>query len=258
MKILVCVKQVPDTESPLEINRDKTWISETDRMAFRMSRYDEYALEEAILIRESLPGTTVDAVTVGPARAAAVVKKSLEKGADNGIHVVTDESGYCPPAVTARLIAEHAGANAYDLILAGVMSEDCMQGLTGPMIAALLSIPCAASVITEAPGPGSGTLTVECEYDGGSSETAVISLPAVLTIQSGINRPRYPSLSNVLRAKSQEILTFSASVPGNSTETESILSIDHAHKSQAGVFIQGTPDEKAEQLLKVLHENSFI
>lgn len=258
MRILVCVKQVPDTESPLSIDEDSLWIREDDRIAFRMNRYDEYALEEAVLIRESLVDVTVDAITAGPSRAASVLKKSLERGAANGIHIVRETPGYCPPALTASLLADYARNNCYDLILTGVMAEDDMQCQVGPLLAARLGLPCAVSVVRESISLVGRTITVECEMEGGVAETVILPLPCLLTIQSGINRPRYPSLSNVLRAKEQELFRIFPEGDAATFSIEKALSLSYPVKSTHGTIIEGSTEEKAEKLLTLLHEKSLL
>jgi electron transfer flavoprotein beta subunit len=258
VRILVCVKQVPDTESPLTIDETSSWIREDDRIAFRMNRYDEYALEEAVLIREAFGDVTVNAISVGPARAAAVLKKSLEKGAANGIHIVRETPGYCPPSVTASLIAEYARSSSYDLIFTGVMAEDDMQCQVGPLIAAHLGLPCAVSVVKESISPEDRTVTVECEIEGGAAETVTLPVPCLLAIQSGINRPRYPSLSNVLRAKEQELTRIVPGEAGAPPAVETPLSLSYPGTSSHGTTIEGSTEQKAEKLLAILHEKSLL
>jgi electron transfer flavoprotein beta subunit len=257
MKILVCIKQVPDTESPIEIDGGRRWIRENDRIAYRMNRYDEYALEEAVLIREAFGNVSVDVISVGSERAAAALKKGLGKGANNGIHIVRNHEGYRPPALTAALIADYARQNSYDLILTGVMAEDDMQCQVGPLIAARLGLPCAASVIKETINTD-GTITVECELEGGITEMITLPIPSLLTIQSGINRPRYPSLSNVLRAKDQELIRIQADADILSQSAERAVSISYPEQSSKGIIIDGTPEQKAEQLLAILHDKSLL
>lgn len=258
MKILICVKQVPDTESPLSIDGDALWIQEDDRIAFRMNRYDEYALEEAVLIREALGDVIIDAISVGPARAASVLKKSLEKGAARGIHCMRETPGYCPPPVTATLIADYARNKSYDLIFTGVMAEDDMQCQVGPLIAARLGLPCAASVVKESISLPDRTVTVDCEIEGGAAETVTLPMPCLLTIQSGINRPRYPSLSNVLRAKEQELVRILPAGEPGPLAAERVLALSYPVRSAHGTIIEGSTGEKAEKLLALLHEKSLF
>lgn len=258
MKILVCVKQVQDAESPVVIDSEHLWVDETGPIAFRMNHYDAYALEEAILIRESLGDVTVDAISVGPPRAASTLKKSLEKGAANGIHLLHDQRGYFPPSITAALIADYARDKSYDLIFAGVMAEDDMQCQVGPLIAARLGIPCAVSVVKETLNPPDNSVIAECELEGGINEIIRLPLPCLLSIQSGINRPRYPSLSNVLRAKEQALITFTVDLQSLSGAMDTPVSISYPEKGSRGIVITGTPEEKAERLLSILHEKSLL
>lgn len=252
MKILVCVKQVIDPESPLTIGDDGRSI-QNKAVSYRMNRYDEYALEEALLIKES-HGGRVDAVSVGPPRVRAVLTKCIEKGADEVIHVITPDE-YLSPARTASLIASCARDHAYDLILAGAMSEDFMRCQTGPMLAAYLNIPCATAVVRERLDESCRTILVECEIEGGLVETMRLNLPALLTIQTGINRPRYPSLSNVRRAKTlaPRIVTAAGGDP-----LEMLAYFSYPERTAKGAVIEGTPKQKARRLLALLHKRGLI
>ncbi|MBN1495181.1 MAG: electron transfer flavoprotein subunit beta/FixA family protein [Spirochaetes bacterium] len=257
MKILVCLKQVPDPEANIEIDSTRGWICESDGIAYRMNLYDEYALEEAVLIRESLGDASVDVISVGSERAAAVLKKGIEKGATNGIHIILDRDRYRSPGLIARLIADYARDRGYDLILAGVMAEDDMQCQVGPLIASYLGLPCAVSVVREKIGDNRSEIDVDCELEGGVNETLILPLPCLLTIQSGINRPRYPSLSNVLRAKEQALTMLSAGTV-LSGQVETVVSICYPESAVKGTIIKGTPEQKAEKLLDILHEKSLL
>jgi len=255
MRILVCIKQVPDTEANPEIRGDSLWIKE-ENVAFRMNRYDEYALEEALLIKESIPGTTVDVITAGPERASSVLIKGLEKGADNAVHIKC--SGYpINAADTAFLIYNYASDKKYDIIFAGVMSEDAMQCTTGPMIASLLSIPFAVSIIKTSIDYNDKTITVESELEGGSIEIIKLSMPCLITVQSGINQPRYPSLSGKMRARGMrpETIETEFSVTSLSKKTYTLCYPDSGIK---GATITGTLEEKADKLIIVLHEKGLL
>ena len=257
MNILVCIKQVPDPESMIRINEKTGWIEEGRDMTYRMNRYDEYALEEAVLIRERYPETVIDAVSVGPDRVRSSIIKSLEKGAGNGIHL-RDERNCLTAEETASCIASFARRRDYDLIFCGVMSEDLMQCQVGPMIAALNTIPCAVSVLREELDYAEGAVTVECELEGGVHETMRLTLPCLLTMQSGINRPRYPSLSNVLRAKSADIATVTIEDLCAGQALERVLYLAYPDRSAKGTVLDGTADEKAERLLSIFHEKSVL
>ena len=254
MKILVCIKQVADPEGAVFATDDRIEYGNNPR--WRMNRYDEYALEEALLIREAFPGTTVDAVSVGPLRAEITIRRSLEMGVGRGIHILTGEEGVADPARIACRIASYAEGEAYDLILCGVMSEDDMNGQTGPMIAARLGLSCATAVLSLMLDSTVRTVSVEREIDALTREAVVLTLPAVITVQSGINKPRYPSLSHVLRARSQDLVLVSEA-DGFVRDTI-LLGFNAPSSSRAGLIFEGTALEKAEQLVSYLHAQGLF
>ncbi len=257
MKILVCVKQVADIESNLKLNAASLWIEEYDKIAYRMNRYDDYALEEALLIKDAYKDTTIDVVSVGPERSVSTIRKSLEKGADNGIHIKSDN-----PALsaikTSSYIAAYAADKKYDIVFAGVMSEDLMQSQVGPMLASFLNIPCAASSVKTELLHNSGKIIADLELEGGVIEQVEITLPCLITVQTGINRPRYPSLSNVMRARSMEIFSIDSERLIEPVHNEKLDSLNYPPVSSKGVVIEGTGEEKAERLLDLLHEKGLI
>ncbi|MFH2131367.1 MAG: electron transfer flavoprotein subunit beta/FixA family protein [bacterium] len=259
MKILVCVKQVPEfnPEAEIKINENSQGIVFDHLTAFRMNRFDEYAVEEALLIKKQFPDITIDALTVGPESAAAVVRRAMGMGADHGIHILTGEDRLFPADQVARWIAEVTQTRGYDLILTGVMSEDQMQGQVGPMLAECLGIPGATSVIAESTSPEQGTVAAEREIEGGYRELLELNLPALLTVQSGINTPRYPSLSNVMRAKRARLETVPAGTLMSQPAT-SITDLHYPEKTRAAEVLPGTQEEKAAQLFRILQEKAII
>lgn len=257
MKILVCVKQVADIESNLKINDTSSWIEENNKIAYRMNRYDEYALEEALLIKDVFPGTTIDVISVGPERASSTVKKSLEKGADNGILIKCDN-----PALTAfdtaSLIAEYASGKHYDIIFAGVMSEDMMQSQVGPMLASFLFMPAVVNVVKLELINNTTSLLLNSELEGGIIENIEVTLPCLVTIQTGLNLPRYPSLSNVMRARSIQVMTLNSEDLKKPQSCDEILLIEYPTVSSKGTVITGSSEEKAGKLLDLFHEMALI
>jgi electron transfer flavoprotein beta subunit len=258
MKILVCIKQVADSSDTLQIDQGTGLLSYTANTSFRMNRFDEFALEEALLIKETLPGTLVDALSVGPEQVSATVQRAMGMGADHGIHILNRVGGYTSPFTVASLIAECIRARNYDLIMTGVMAEDTMASQTGQLIAALLDLPCATSVIKEQVRSGSADVAVEREIEGGSRETVQIKLPAVLTIQPGINFPRYPSFSKVMRARTYPQELIRAEDLEIQEARESCRGVQIPEPSSQGVFIEGSPGEKAHKLIAILHQKSLL
>jgi len=257
MKILVCIKQVPDPESNLKLNADSSWIEESNKIAYRMNRYDEYALEEALIIKDNNYGVTIDVITVGSEHAISTVKKSLEKGADNGILIQCSDLALSA-IETASLISEYAKDKHYDIIFTGVMSEDLMQSQVGPMISSALSIPCAVSVVKSELINNLTALSVDSELEGGIIEKIEISLPCLITIQTGVNKPRYPSLSNVIRARSMRVLPLNGEDMNSGGNYNDIISIGYPVLFSKGIVIDGTSEEKADKLLNIFHEKGLI
>jgi electron transfer flavoprotein beta subunit len=253
MKILVCIKQVPDAGSQITIDAAGKWIDES-KASFRMNRYDEHALEEALKIKDSHPGTIVDALSVGPQRASAVVRRALETGADKGFHMIAP-AGFIEPRVTASLISEHVKNNSYDLILCGQMAEDDMLSQVGPMIAAMLDMPFSTSVTSLDISVEDNVALAERDLSGAKRQKLEISLPCLLSVQTSINHPRYPSLSNVLRARKQPINTVDSS---DSAFIQAGFTLTYPEKSASGVFLKGTAWDKAGQLVQILHEHLLI
>jgi len=261
MKLLVCVKQVPDSEGPLSINQEGSWVTYEDKTTFRMNRFDEFALEEALLIRDHISHdkqTSIAAVSVGPPRATLTLKKAMAMGADEGIHILGDQDRYMSPFDTASLIASYAKDKAYDIILAGVMAEDDMYCIVGQFIAEILEYPCATSVTHQEIINDGSEISVEREIESGRRECLRLNLPAVLTIQSGINTPRYASLSNIIRARDKKIITIDSGNLISQDKREELVSLSYPEPSSKGLFIDGTQREKAQTLLRILHEKSFI
>jgi electron transfer flavoprotein beta subunit len=258
MKILVCIKQVADSSETLQIDEPTGLLSYAAGTAFRMNRFDEFALEEALLIKERLPGTLVDALSVGPERVSANVQRAMGMGADHGVHILHGAGGYTSPFTVASLIAQCVRARNYDLIMTGVMAEDTMASQTGQLIAALLDLPCATSVIKEQVRPESADIAVEREIEGGSRETVRLKMPAVLTIQPGINFPRYPSFSKVMRARTYRQERIEAEDLEIEEPRESCRRVRVPDGASQGVFIEGSAREKAQKLINLLHEKSLL
>ena len=225
---------------------------------YRINRYDECAIEQALQIGESHPGTAIDVVSVGPDRAAGAVRRALGMGAHNGVHLRA-QGGEQGPFAIAERIASYARTQEYDLILCGLVSEDLMQGLVGPLVAEHLSMPCATSVVSiRGISPGSGKIVAEREMGGRLRQVLELDMPGVLTLQSGINEPRYPSLSNMMRAHRTELRTVDSASLAQPEPRQSTLRLEYPEKSRAGVVLEGSTQQKASQLLQILRQKAVI
>ncbi len=254
MRILVCIKQVPDPESRPELDERKGWVKTDPWLRFRTNPCDEYALEEALRIKESFDGTVIDALSVGPERVCEVLRKAIAMGADRAVHLHHPLDGFLAAQTTAKLIAAFAASQGYDLILTGVMAEDDMQGLVGPMTADLLGISCAVAVVEARPDQLRKTIRLTCELDRGRRQEILLPMPALIAVQSGINRPRYPSVGNMLRSRTQEIRT----VVAEDGLDDLCQSVALPRKSGKTEFIEGSLDEKAEKLLGIFSKMSLL
>jgi electron transfer flavoprotein beta subunit len=196
MNILVCIKQVPQKDAPLRLNESGTWIR--DDVSWETNEPDAYALEEALRQKEK-HGGQVTAITAGPARAQQVVREALAKGADKAIHLEDDRFAQLDAANTARAIAAAIEGENFDLIVTGLQSDDFGAAQTGVLLAEILGIPHATIIIGIEKADGG--LRLKRELEAGHYQHIEMSMPAVLTIQSGINKLRYATLIGIKQAK---------------------------------------------------------
>ncbi|MCA1960297.1 MAG: electron transfer flavoprotein subunit beta/FixA family protein [Desulfomonile sp.] len=258
MRMLVCVKQVPESEGAVSVEDYEEWIRRAPPSLFRMNRFDEYAVEEALRVKEACPDSRIDVISVGPLRCEAIIRRAMGMGADRGSHILTDDEPFLTPFATASWIAAWATSEQYDLIFAGVMSEDGMNGQVGPMLAEMLGVPCASSVVCARVTNDRNAVYVEREIESGFRDTLEMALPAVLTVQSGINQPRYPSLSNMLRARKAAIESIRAdSLPGV-VPREAVTGTSAPKRRRTGRVLEGSPSDKARELIHILRERTLV
>jgi len=264
MKIISCIKPVPDPASRLTINETKTWIKDQD-LTFVASEADNYALEEALRLKERHQGE-VAVVSMGGEEAARVLRSGLAMGADRAIHLLdakfkgADE--FAAAATLAKAIEKDGGA---DLVLTGVQSDDLGTGMTGTMLAEFLGWAHATVVVGVEADPDKKSVKVKRELEGGINETVELPLPAVLTIQFGINQPRYASLKGIMAAKKKEFKVWSAADLGLSDdaigksgakyEVREILMPERKSKVE---IISGTPDEAVATLVEKLRKEAKV
>jgi electron transfer flavoprotein beta subunit len=202
MKIVVAVRQVVDIDEEFELTSDGLSVDpafvERD-----VNEWDNYSLEEALSLKDAT-GAEVIAVTVGDEEAEDALRACLAKGADRAVHVESAADGLSDPLTTARLLAAVVEREAPDLVLCGVQSSDTVNGATGTALAALSDLSCVA-VVRAITLSDAADVSVERELEGGSVEVLELSLPAVLTIQTGINKPRYATLRQLKQAKDKPL-----------------------------------------------------
>ena len=249
MKSLICIKQSNENGE--------------------MNLFDAHAIEEALKLKQKFENRgyqedfSVDVVTIGPSENSKIIKRAFGMGADKGYHVITKDRGYSFSFETASRLAAVAKKESYDLILTGIMSQDLMAGQTGPMLAEILNLPCVTGVVKTELAADNSSIKVEQEMENGFRNGLEIILPAVLTIQAGINTPRYPTLSRMLAAGKKEIMTFNetdlfSKKTGAVQAREIFVSMEDPQKTRAGHLLQGSLADKAKQLFTVLHGKALI
>jgi len=256
MKILVCVKQVPDLETKFKINPEGDWINEAD-VAFRMNEYDEFAAEEAVALREKLgAGAELTALSIGPERAKDVIRKALAMGADRGAHILDNGAPRKDPARIAGMICAFARDKGFDLIFTGLQSQDRGSAQVGALVALGLGYGLATTVTGFASEPGA--ITVRRELEGGLKAVVKIKTPAVVTCQLGLNKPRYPTLPNIMKAKKKELATIPAADLAAGDVRVLIEKAAYPEKKGAGLVLEGDIGAVADGLIKTIREKTGL
>jgi electron transfer flavoprotein beta subunit len=258
------MKPVPDPASRLIINEAKTWIKDQE-LTFVASEADNYALEEALRLKEKHSGEVV-VLSMGGEEAARVLRSGLAMGADRAIHLLDPKfkgaDEFAAATALAKAIEKDGGA---DLVLAGVQSDDLGTGMTGTMMAELLGWAHATVVVGVEANADSKSLKVRRELEGGINETVELGMPAVLTIQFGINQPRYASLKGIMAAKKKEFKAWSAAdlgLPDDAVGKAGAMyepkEIFIPEKKSKVEIIGGTPEEAAASLVEKLRKEAKV
>jgi electron transfer flavoprotein beta subunit len=247
MKIIVCIKQVPVRDAQLRVDASGRWIDEGE-LGFEINEPDAYALEEALQLREKHGGEVV-AVCAGPARAGQTIREALAKGADRAIHIEIDASARYDTLALARLLAAAAGPEQPDLIVTGLQSDDLGFGQTGVVLAEVLGLPHATIVM--AVEKSDGGIRVRRELEDGWFQNVELPLPALLTIQSGINKLRYATLMGIKRAKTKEVRVVKPEAAAE-TARAAMVRVYPPPKSKQTEMLGGSPREAAAKLVEKL------
>jgi len=251
MKILVCIKQVPDLEAKFKLNAGGTWYSDQD-LAWRMNEYDEYAVEQGVQLKEQTGGELV-VLSLGPERVKEAMKKALAMGADRGVHLQDDQAHEKDPAAIAAAIAAYAKGENFDVVFTGMQSQDRGSAQVGLLLAGTLGMHAVSTIIEFACEGGSATATRELE--GGLKARVKTTLPALFTCQLGLNTPRYPTLPNIMKAKKKEILAIPAAAPANLATT---VRTAFPEKKGGALVLEGEVGALTDQLIGILKEKTTI
>ncbi|MDX2149861.1 MAG: electron transfer flavoprotein subunit beta/FixA family protein [Bryobacteraceae bacterium] len=249
MKIIVAIKQVPARDSVLRVNGPGTWI-EDDDLTFEINEPDAYALEEALQLKEKHGGEVI-VVCLGPSGAAQTIREALAKGADRAIHIEEQNVSGLGPLGVAEVLSKAVAAESPDLVLTGLQSDDLGSGQTGVVLAELLGWS-SATIIMQVELTGDG-IRVKRELEDGWFQYISMPMPAVLTIQSGINKLRYATLMGIKKAKTKEVKQLSVSglavSPGTAATVEKIYMPQKTKQTQ---LLEGPPAEVAAKLVEKL------
>jgi electron transfer flavoprotein beta subunit len=255
MKILVSIKQVPSRDSQLRIDSSGHWIQEND-LTFEINEPDAFALEEALQLKEKHGGEVV-ALCAGPARASQTIREALAKGADRALHIEEENLTAFDTLGVAKLLAKAAEAEHPDLILTGLQSDDLGYGQTGVVMAELLGLPHATIIM--AVEIVDGGIRVKRELEDGWFQNVEMPLPAVLTIQSGINKLRYATLMGIKKAKTKEVKRLTAAELGViAAPTASIERVYLPQRAKQTQLIEGSAKEAAAKLVEKLRFEARI
>ena len=252
MKIAVCIKQVVTREWQLRVNDAKTWIRD-ESASFELNEPDAYALEEALRLKEKHGGEVV-VCSAGPARASQVIREALARGADRAIHVESDALASADAFTVAEALAAAIRDEKVDLVLTGLQSDDQGFGQVGVVLAEKLGIP-GATIIMEVQ-VSDGLLRVKRELEGGWFQWITLPLPALLTIQSGINQLRYATLKGIMAAKKKEIKKVA--MPPDLRPGQTIVGLAVPTRAKQTHMIDGSAGDAAKELVRVLREEARV
>ncbi len=260
MKVMVCLKQVPHQDARLDVNADGTWIKE-DSIKFEINSYDTYAVEEALRLKDAGDAEVV-VVSIGPDRVTQALRTALGMGADRAIHVNDPAAIEADALGTAKILAAIAKEEGVDVVFAGLMSDDGNASSVPPMLAQLLDMPSATSVLgTDA---SNGSIKVERELEGGALEVVELPKPCLLALQTGANQVRYASLKGIMQAKKKPVdvktladlgLADSVGSGHNKTKYEKIYV---PPKGDSAELLEGSTDEVVGQLVTKIKELGLL
>ena len=247
MKIAVLIKQVPGSESALPINDSSNWIDESS-VTFVMNPPDNYALEEALILKEKIGEGEVVIVSMGPNRVQKVIREGLAKGADRGIHLLQEGKIENDPLSVSKKISTALKEENFDLILSGLQSDDTGMSQTGVLIGEFLGMSTATLVVETK--IENDHIRLKKELESGWYQWVVLPIPASISIQSGINTPRYPSLKGIMGAKKKEIKCISVDL--KSDQSQNIENISLPQKSKQTEIIEADVDSAVSRIMEIL------
>ena len=262
MDIIICAKHVPETaEAELKIDASGKNIDKTG-LVYDINEWDDYALEEAVRIKEKQTGT-VTAITVGGDDSDSTLRKCMARGADKAIRMTDPKFNGSDGYAIAKILHSAIKNLHFDMIFTGAQAGDDGSGMVGPILAEMLKIPHITMV--KKIELGTGAATVNRELEGGLEEQIEIKLPAVFSVQTGINEPRYVSIMGIRKAMQKEIKVMTLADtglaenevgPAGSWTTIEKMYVPPVEKQAE--FLKGTPEEVAAKLSEILKSKGLI
>ena len=252
MKIAVCVKQVVARDWPLRVDEEGGWVRDADA-GVEMNEPDAYALQAGLRLKERHGGEVI-ACSAGPARGGQVLREGLARGADRAVHVESDELGTAEPSAVGEALADALRSESCDLVLTGLQSDDQGFGQTGVVLASALGVP-HATIIMEIE-VADGQVRVKRELEGGQFQWVALPLPALLTIQSGINQLRYATLKGIMAARRKPVRKAAPAAPAAAGQR--ILRLYAPEKEKRTKLFEGAPASAATELVRALREEARV
>ncbi|MBI4970973.1 MAG: electron transfer flavoprotein subunit beta/FixA family protein [Candidatus Omnitrophica bacterium] len=258
MNIVVCIKQVPDTNLQIRLNKDGSDI-DRENLSFVMSPYDEFAVEEAIRIKEQFPDSMITVITLGPATAEDVLRQSLAMGADEAIHVLDTNIKIREGLITAKALAEVIRPLHPDLVLCGRQAVDDDAVQVGGALGELLGFPELAVACKALIDGNKRNATIERLLEGGIKQLIETELPCVITCQKGINEPRYPSLPGIMKAKKKIVKQIKMEELNIETESRILIhSLEIPTIQRKLHLIESEPQAEVRELIRLLHDEAKV
>jgi len=255
MKILVCIKQVPDMESKFKVAASGKWYDTAD-LAWRMNEYDEYAVEQAVQVKEQVKDADLTVLCIGGEQVKETMKKALAMGCDRGVHIADDKAAEKEPFEIAGIIAEFARDKQFDLIFTGMQSQDRGSAQVGVLVAEMLGIPSISTIVQFT--YADGRIETKRELEGGVKAVVKAPVPALVTCQLGLNTPRYPTLPNIMKAKKKELLSLPVADLLKVDARQETGKMYFPVKKGGGLVLEGEIGQLADQLIQILKEKTGV
>jgi len=242
-------------ESKFKVNGEGNWYDSAD-LAWRMNEYDEYAVEQAVQLKEQVGDSDLTVLCIGPDRVKETMKKGLAMGCDRGAHITDDDFFKKDPSEIAAIIAEYAKDKGFDVIFTGMQSQDRGSGQVGVLVAEMLGLPSITTIVDFA--LDGAQINAKRELEGGIKAKVKTEIPALVTCQLGLNTPRYPTLPNIMKAKKKELLSIPVADLLKVEAQQETATMYFPERKGGGMILEGDVADLADKLIQVLKEKTSV